>query len=95
MNPSTIVFIPRALLEPVKLKHAWISYGDLWTLAGVVAVQAMGGPAVPWKPGRIDKQRNQECPAQGRFVACIGFTFCLLKKAPRCSARCSAFAKRV
>lgn len=32
----------------------WISYSDLWTLAGVVAVKEMGGPDIPWKAGRTD-----------------------------------------
>lgn len=40
-----------AALEPVKLKHSWISYGDLWTLAGVVAIEAMDGPKVQWRAG--------------------------------------------
>jgi catalase (peroxidase I) len=35
--------IARKVLEPVKAKFPWISYADLWTLAGVVAVEAMGG----------------------------------------------------
>jgi catalase (peroxidase I) len=30
-----------------------ISYADLWTLAGVVAVETMGGNKVNWKPGRV------------------------------------------
>ncbi|KAJ3268797.1 cytochrome c peroxidase [Terramyces sp. JEL0728] len=44
----------RAFLEPIKQKHSWISYADLWTLAGVVAIEAMNGPKVPWKGGRSD-----------------------------------------
>ncbi|KAJ3252517.1 cytochrome c peroxidase [Boothiomyces macroporosus] len=44
----------RAFLEPIKQKHPWISYADLWTLAGVVAIEAMNGPKVPWKGGRSD-----------------------------------------
>jgi cytochrome c peroxidase len=32
----------RDKLEPVKQKFPAISYSDLWTLAGVVAVQQMG-----------------------------------------------------
>jgi catalase (peroxidase I) len=24
-------------------------------LAGVVAVETMGGPTIPWRPGRVDK----------------------------------------
>ena len=39
----------RAFLEPIKAKHSWISYADLWTLAGVVAIEAMNGPKIPWK----------------------------------------------
>lgn len=36
--------IARNLLEPVKQEFPWISYGDLWTLAGVAAVQEINGP---------------------------------------------------
>lgn len=35
--------VARELLEPVKRAHPWISYADLWTLAGCVAVEEMGG----------------------------------------------------
>jgi catalase (peroxidase I) len=38
-------------LEPIKKKHPWISYADLWTLGGVAAIEAMGGPTIPWKGG--------------------------------------------
>ena len=31
--------IARDLMEKVKAEFPWISYGDLWTLAGVAAVQ--------------------------------------------------------
>ncbi|KAL7411960.1 heme peroxidase [Mrakia frigida] len=41
-------------LQPIKDKHSWISFADLWTLAGVTAVEAMGGPVTPWVPGRTD-----------------------------------------
>lgn len=33
--------IARDKLENIKKQFPWISYGDLWTLAGVVAVQEM------------------------------------------------------
>ncbi|KAJ2709176.1 heme peroxidase, partial [Coemansia spiralis] len=36
--------VARARLEPLKKKYPNISYGDLYTLAGVVAVQELGGP---------------------------------------------------
>ncbi|KAJ1939412.1 heme peroxidase, partial [Linderina pennispora] len=44
----------RERLEPLKKKYPHISYADLYTLAGVVAVQELGGPVVPWRPGRPD-----------------------------------------
>ncbi|CAG8562386.1 6915_t:CDS:2 [Dentiscutata erythropus] len=56
----------RDFLEPIKEKHPWISYGDLWTLAGVVSIEAMGGPIVPWKPGRKDKLESA-VPPNGRL----------------------------
>jgi len=46
--------VARNLMEKLKKEFEWISYGDLWTLAGVCAVQEMGGPKIPWRPGRID-----------------------------------------
>ncbi|KAF8835347.1 cytochrome c peroxidase [Paxillus ammoniavirescens] len=46
--------VARGLMEKVKKEFDWISYGDLWTLAGVCAVQEMAGPKIPWRPGRID-----------------------------------------
>jgi catalase (peroxidase I) len=57
----------RAFLEPVKTKHPWISYGDLWTMAGAIAIEAMGGPHIPWFPGRVDKSSESDCPPQGRL----------------------------
>ena len=46
--------VARGLMEKLKKEFEWISYGDLWTLAGVCAVQEMGGPKIPWRPGRVD-----------------------------------------
>jgi cytochrome c peroxidase len=34
--------IARTLMEKVKQEFPWISYGDLWTLAGVCAIQVCG-----------------------------------------------------
>jgi Peroxidase len=31
--------IARGLMEQIKKEFEWISYGDLWTLAGVAAIQ--------------------------------------------------------
>ncbi|THH05349.1 hypothetical protein EW145_g4863 [Phellinidium pouzarii] len=54
--------IARSLQEKVKQKFPWISYGDLWTLGGVVAVQEMAGPKILWRPGRIDGYAKDATP---------------------------------
>ena len=56
----------RKFLEPIKEQFPWISYGDLWTLAAVCAVQEMGGPTIPWRPGRTD-QEAAYCTPDGRL----------------------------
>ncbi|KAK3675884.1 hypothetical protein LTR78_004076 [Recurvomyces mirabilis] len=57
----------RVFLEPVKQKHDWITYADLWTLAGVVAVKEMGGPELEWKAGRTDYVDDSKLPPRGRL----------------------------
>jgi cytochrome c peroxidase len=57
----------RVFLEPVKAKHSWITYADLWTLAGAVAVKEMGGPDVPWQAGRTDYVDDSKLPPRGRL----------------------------
>jgi len=59
--------IARDLLEPIKKKYPNISYADLWTLAGVVAIEEMGGPKVAWSPGRTDADDSSSCPPDGRL----------------------------
>jgi cytochrome c peroxidase len=44
----------------------WISYSDLWTLAGVCAIQEMQGPIIPWRPGRQDRDAAS-CTPDGRL----------------------------
>jgi cytochrome c peroxidase len=56
----------RDFLEPVKEKFPWITYSDLWTLAGVCAIQEMQGPAIPWRPGRQDGDLSA-CTPDGRL----------------------------
>ena len=56
----------RNFLEPVKEKCPWISYGDLWTLAGVCAVQEIQGPMIPWRVGREDRD-EAFCTPNGRL----------------------------
>lgn len=43
-----------AFLLPIQAANPWISHADLWSLAGVTAIQFMGGPEIPWQPGRTD-----------------------------------------
>ena len=57
----------RVFLEPIKEKHSWISYADLWTLAAVVALKEMGGPQVKWFPGRTDYVDDSKLPPRGRL----------------------------
>jgi len=62
--------VARDALEPIKQKFPGLSYADLWTLAGVVAIKVMGGPEVPWKSGRkdIDIQTQESLvPENGRL----------------------------
>jgi cytochrome c peroxidase len=56
----------RDFLEPVKQAFPWISYSDLWTLAGVAAIQEMQGPTIPWRPGREDAD-EAFCTPDGRL----------------------------
>ncbi|KAG9244449.1 heme peroxidase [Calycina marina] len=56
----------RDFLEPVKAKNPWISYSDLWILSGVVGIQEMQGPIVPYRPGRQDGD-IAACTPDGRL----------------------------
>ncbi|RWA14812.1 hypothetical protein EKO27_g307 [Xylaria grammica] len=61
----------RAFLEPIKSAHPWITYADLWTLAAIVAIEAMGGPQIAWKGGRTDFSTTEadqaQIPPRGRL----------------------------
>ncbi|KAF9467405.1 cytochrome c peroxidase [Collybia nuda] len=54
--------VARDLMEKIKQEFPWITYGDLWTLGGVAAVQEMSGPKIPWRPGRIDGHAEHATP---------------------------------
>ncbi|GAA5824518.1 hypothetical protein JCM11251_000456 [Rhodosporidiobolus azoricus] len=56
----------RNRLEPIKKQFPDITYSDLWTLAGVVAVQELGGPYVEWRAGRKDGN-VENCTPDGRL----------------------------
>jgi len=59
--------VARQILEPIKQKFPDISYGDLWTLASVVAIEHMGGPRVFWRPGRRDADDGKNIVEDGRL----------------------------
>lgn len=59
--------IARDLLEPIKAKHPNISYADLYILAGVVAVEEMGGPKVTFNYGRTDAKGPTDPKEDARF----------------------------
>lgn len=44
--------VARDLLEPIKKQFPWISYSDLWTLAGATAIEEMGGVSRSSKPNK-------------------------------------------
>lgn len=60
--------LARNVLEKIHIKYPWISYSDLWTLAGVAAIQELSGGAclVPWRPGRQDRD-VAFCTPDGRL----------------------------
>lgn len=51
--------IARDALEPVKAKFPELSYADLYTYAGVVAVEEAGGPKIPFRTGRADMESGE------------------------------------
>ena len=59
----------RDALAKIKQQHPGITYADLWTLAGAVAIEYMGGPKIPWRSGRTDAVDSQACPPDGRLPA--------------------------
>lgn len=59
--------VARGILERIKRDNPGISYGDLWTLAGVVAIEEMGGPQCAWRPGRVDAADASACTPDGRL----------------------------
>ena len=59
--------VARSALEPVKAKFPNLSYADLYTFAGVVAVEGCGGPKIPFATGRIDMEDGSTSPPDGRL----------------------------
>eukprot|EP01012_Entosiphon_sulcatum_P034493 TRINITY_DN4375_c0_g1_i1.p1 TRINITY_DN4375_c0_g1~~TRINITY_DN4375_c0_g1_i1.p1 ORF type:complete len:568 (-),score=70.62 TRINITY_DN4375_c0_g1_i1:28-1656(-) len=51
---NTGLALARSSLKKVKDTYPAVSYADLWQLAAIVAVEEMGGPAIPFTSGRED-----------------------------------------
>jgi hypothetical protein len=59
--------IPRNVLGPVLAHHPKLSTADLWTYAGICALEFVGGPKIPHAFGRIDAPNGSTCPPNGRL----------------------------
>jgi cytochrome c peroxidase len=51
----------------LQAKFPEISYADIYTLAGVVAIEESGGPAIPFRFGRVDMPNGETSPPDGRL----------------------------
>jgi cytochrome c peroxidase len=54
--------VAQPALESVKEKFPDISYADLYTYAGVVAVEECGGPTIKFRLGRVDATSGDTSP---------------------------------
>jgi len=59
----------RDALAKIKQQHPGITYADLWTLAGSVAIEYMGGPKISWRAGRSDAVDGKSSPPDGTLPA--------------------------
>lgn len=64
---NTGLEVARLALEPIKQKYPWITYADLWILAGIVSIEACGGPTIKWRDGRDDFEDDLLVPPNGRL----------------------------
>ena len=59
--------LARDKLESIKQQFPEMSYADLYTYAGIVAVEATGGPTIPFRLGRSDASDGSTSPPDGRL----------------------------
>lgn len=57
----------KSYLDQVHENFPWMTFADLYTYAGCVAVEAIGGPKIEWKPGRTDCPDSAKVPPMGRL----------------------------
>ena len=58
--------LARKVLEPIHAKYPWLSMADLNVLAGYVAIEESGGPAIPFSYGRRDFTDEQAEAVYGK-----------------------------
>ena len=56
----------RFQLSQLMYKYPTVSTADLWAFAGCVAIESMGGPKIPFRPGRVDGGKA-DCTPDGRW----------------------------
>jgi len=54
-------------MKRIKKKYPGISYADLYTLGGVVAIKELGGPTIDWGSGRVDELDPSAVTPDGRL----------------------------
>ena len=57
----------KSYLDQVQQQFPWISFADLYTYAGCIAIEHIGGPKIEWKPGRSDCPDANKVPPMGRL----------------------------
>eukprot|EP00898_Chlorokybus_atmophyticus_P001384 jgi/Chlat1/2246/Chrsp17S02562 len=55
------------LLKPINKKFPEVTWADLFQMAGAVAIEVAGGPAIDMKYGRVDTTSDADCPESGRL----------------------------
>ena len=58
-----------AWLQPIKKKYPDVSFADIATLSGVVAIETLGGPEIAWRAGRVDSMDPSDVTPDGRLPA--------------------------
>lgn len=66
--------VPRGRLAKVYVNYAQnITLADFWQFAADVCIEFMTGPHIPFRPGRIDLDQNQNTPPDRLPDAALGF----------------------
>lgn len=58
-----------AWVQPIKKKYPDVSFADIATLGGVVAIETLGGPQIAWHAGRVDSMDPKDVTEDGRLPA--------------------------